>query len=71
MRIRTTIAIAASAALIAGAASCRQEGPAEKLGQQIDDTTDQVRKNIEDATDQARENIDDATDKAKKKFASD
>jgi len=60
MRIRIPIAIAASAALIAGAAGCRQEGPAEKVGRQIDE-----------ATEQASESIDDATEKAKKQLASD
>ena len=60
MRIRILIAIAACAALISGATGCRQEGPAEKLG-----------RNIDDATDQARENIDDATEKAKKHFDDD
>ena len=60
MRIRILIAIAASAALIAGATGCRQEGPAEKVGRQIDE-----------ATEQAGDSIDYATDQAKKKLASD
>lgn len=60
MRIRIPLAIAACAALIAGAAGCRQEGPAEKLGRQIDD-----------ATERASDAIDDATEKAKKKLGSD
>ena len=59
MRIRISIAIAASAALIAGAAGCRQEGPAEKLGRQIDDATDQARENIDDATEKAKKQLDD------------
>ena len=58
MRIRISIAIAASAALIAGAAGCRQEGPAEKLGRQIDDATDQARDSIDDTVDEAKKKAD-------------
>ena len=58
MRIRTPIAIAATAALILGIAGCRQEGPAEKLGRKIDDATAQASDAIDDATDKAKKQID-------------
>lgn len=57
MRIRILIAIAASAALIIGAAGCRQEGPAEKVGRQIDEATEKAGDSIDDATEQAKKNL--------------
>ena len=59
MRIRTPIAIAATAALILGIAGCRQEGPAEKLGRKIDDATAQAGDAIDDAKKKAKKQLDD------------
>lgn len=51
-------------ALIFGLASagCDNDGPAENLGEQVDDAVDEARDGIEDAADEVRDAADDVGD---------
>lgn len=43
--------------------ACEQKGPAEKLGEKIDNATEQAGDNIEDATDKMGDKMEKAGDK--------
>lgn len=57
-------------ASVLGLSACKQEGPAEKAGQKVDQAVEQAGKKIDQATDQAGKKIEQAgetlSDKSKK-----
>ncbi len=57
-------------ATVWGMSACKQEGPAEKAGQKVDQAIEQAEKTIDQATEQAGNKIDQAgetlSDKSKK-----
>ena len=46
------------------AACTDRDGPAERLGERVDDTINEARDRVEDAADQARDAFEDALDEA-------
>ncbi|MBW2269544.1 MAG: transport-associated protein [Deltaproteobacteria bacterium] len=48
------IAIAIVAAVFGGGVGCKEEGPAEKLGRQLDDAAQNAGDAIENATEEAK-----------------
>ncbi|MBO6561023.1 MAG: hypothetical protein JJ959_10815 [Nisaea sp.] len=51
LQLRTLLVIAFVAAGSLGLMACDRQGPAEQLGEKIDDTVEQAGDAIEDATD--------------------
>lgn len=62
--------VVVSLAAVLGLSACKQEGPAEKAGQKVDQTVEQSSKKIDQATEQAGKEIkkagDTLSDKSKK-----
>jgi len=54
MRFQMWIAIAIVAAVFGGGVGCKEEGPAEKLGRQLDDAAQNAGDAIENATEEAK-----------------
>lgn len=46
---RTTLRMSVLALAVIGLAACEEEGPAEELGERIDDTAEEMKKAGEDA----------------------
>ncbi len=59
MKIRIPIAIAAGALLLTGAVGCREEGPAEKLGRQLDEAAEEAGAAIDEAAEKAKKELED------------
>jgi hypothetical protein len=62
-----SIAITLLFTVIAGGATlaCREEGPAERAGQAVDEAADDASEAIEDAGDAVKDTAEDASEKAK------
>ncbi len=58
MRIQRWIAIAIVAAMFGGSIGCQEEGPAEKLGRQLDDAAQTAGDAIEDAAEEAKKKLE-------------
>lgn len=50
-------------ALLFGVTACEQKGEAEKLGEKIDNVTEQAGDKLEDATDAAKDKLEEAGEK--------
>jgi hyperosmotically inducible protein len=60
------ILVALSAAiLLAGAAGCREEGPAERAGRQIDEAVEGARESTEDTLEKVDRKVDEAVEKTR------
>lgn len=69
--IRAVIA-ASAVALLLGVAACEREGPAERVGEEIDETANAIKDGgesaadaVDDAMDELREGAEDAADEIK------
>ncbi len=47
-------------ALILGLSACKQEGPAERAGQQVDQAVEQTKEKVDETTDVVGETIEEA-----------
>ena len=56
----TLFALAGIAFTALAVTACQPEGPAERAGKQIDQTTEKVGDSIDKATEKAKDKIDDA-----------
>ena len=70
--IHKLAAAALACVLSFGMVACEREGPAERVGEEVDEAADTVRQGAEsaaneadDAMDRARENAEDAADEAR------
>jgi ElaB/YqjD/DUF883 family membrane-anchored ribosome-binding protein len=65
--MRNTLYIAASALLLAlGIASCEQEGPMEKSGENLDQAVEQAQDQAEKAVEETGDKLEQAGDRAEK-----
>jgi hypothetical protein len=63
MNIKKTGALILLAFLALGMAACNKQGPAEKLGEKIDNAAEEAGDTIEDATDKADSKVEKLGDK--------
>lgn len=74
MRIRTLAFIAIAALVSGGSLGCREEGPAEKLGRQLDEAGQDAGDAFEeagDALEDAGDALEGAAEETKKKLSGD
>ena len=64
MRLRKGLVIVLLGLLAGGSVACKEEGPGEKFGRQLDEATEDVGDAFGDAADE----LEDAADEAKKKL---
>ena len=65
MNIKKISYAALALMLIFGLAACKKPGPAEKVGQEIDNAAEKAGDKIENAADKAGEKMEEAGDKVK------
>jgi len=53
-------------ALLTGAVACREEGPAERAGERIDEAVDDVRDRAEEAGEDLDRKMDEVSDEARR-----
>jgi hyperosmotically inducible periplasmic protein len=71
--MRHTTALAASALLLLGLSACERPGPAERLGEEVDEAVEDARNGgetlgnkLDDAADDLRDRVDDAREEIEK-----
>ena len=58
MNLRTGLAIALLVLVAGGSFGCKEEGPAEKLGRQMDEAAEDLGDSLEDAADEAKKKLE-------------
>ena len=68
----TTLISALAGALVLGPAGCEQQGTAERVGEEVDEAVDTMKRGeespatkVDDALDRARDDVEEAADDAK------
>jgi vacuolar-type H+-ATPase subunit H len=65
MNIKKLILIATIALMTIGITACKEKGPAEKAGEEIDNAAEDIGDKVKDATDEAGDKLEEAGDKVK------
>lgn len=58
--LRTGLSAVLASLFVLGISACEREGPAERAGEQIDETAGEVREGVENAAEEVEGAVDDA-----------